>query len=510
MSAAISAGTAAAISAGVAVAGTAGSLAMQASAGSGGADAAGAAAGLQKEYLDLGINELRGALGPSMARLDRTQTLSDQFLRMQQRNAMKSTRPYAQAGAAGLKRLNYLMGTDNGLGPQPTAPTAPKQPKALKPPVYSKDPKTAAAQKAEYRKAQTDQALAFKKAMNVYGRAQAKFETDTAAWQAGTTAQQSDPEYGSMMKPYDDRFEGRIDEVAGRKYEDTHGYGKQILDTAGEKYTDKYGQEILGISRDTFEADDFETDPGYNWRRAEGMRGVEQSAAAHGGLQSGATLKALTDHNQNLASNEYGAAFDRWGDEHNRHLAGMTGQQGFDYNAWDRNKATRLNALGGERAFDYGVFGDQKNTELGSLVNRRDFDFGNFDNNRKFQYGSLMDEVGIGQKATDDQNQNRQFYGTARTQNALANATQQGNWQQNMAANIAEFLAQQGNAGAAGKVGAANAQSSAFQAGANTLGTLAGYYYGGNNRQGYQPGGMTPSGGRYAPQWYLDSPNRTA
>jgi hypothetical protein len=472
-----------------ALAAVVGSVASSAISGSMGASAAEGAAGLQKEAAELGIKELKGALTPSMERLAKAQGWSDSFLKMQLRNAMAGTQPYAHAGARGLKRLNYLMGTDNGLGPQPTAPTAPKQPKALKPPVYSKDPKTAAAQKAKYDQAVHAQQRQYNQDVRAYGQAKTKYDTDSAAWQAGTTAQQNDPEFGSMMDPYNDRFEGRIDEVAGRKYEDTHGYGQQILDTAGEKYTDKYGQEILDTARDKFGADDFEADPGYEFRRSEGGRGIEQSAAAGGGLQSGATLKALTSFNQDTASNEYDRAHGRWADQRNAHLAGVTGQQAFDYGAWGDNKNTRLGALSGERAFDYGVFGDQKNTELGSLVDRRNFDFGNFTNNRDFEYGALNNMVGIGQDATDDQNQNRQFYGTARTQNALANATQQGNWQQGTAAAIAELLGQSGNAQAAGQVGAANAYSSAFQGVGNTLGTMAGYYYGGNNRQGrYAPG----------------------
>lgn len=468
----------AAIAAGI---GAAGSIAG----GMMGASAAEGAAGISAEAAQLGINEIKNALGPSMMRLAKAQGWSDAYLRRMYQQSMADTKPYANAGRQGLARMNYLMGTDNGLGPQPTAPKAPKKPRALKPPKYDKDPAQAAAQKAEYDKAVVAQQKGYEKAVRVHGRAQTKFEADSAAWQGRSTAQAGDPEFGSMMDPYEDRFEDRIDDVAKREYVDKHGFGQRILDTAAEKYDDKYANEILGVSRDTFDAADFSADPGYEFRRSEGNRGVEQSAAAGGSLQSGAALKALTRFNQDTASNEFDRAHGRWADQHNRHLAGVTGQQGFDYGAWADNKGTRLNALGGERAFDYGVFGDQKNTELGSLVNRRDFDFTNFDNNRKFQYGSLMDQVGIGQDATDDRSRERQLYSTARTQNALANATQQGNWQQNSAAQIAELLGQEGNAQAAGQVGAANAYTNAFQTGGNLLA----YYYGGNNRQGrYAPG----------------------
>jgi hypothetical protein len=463
---------AAAIAAGV---GAAGSLAS----GFMGADAAEDAAGIQSQYLDLGIDELRGALDPSIAELNRQQAWSDRHLNRQFRNSMRGIAPYADAGARGLGRLNYLLGTDNGLGPAPTAPRAPKQPK------YSKDPAKAAAQKKEYQKA-----------LKAYQKAKTKYDTDSAAWKAGTEAAASDPNFGGLMRPYEDRFDSRIEEVAGRKYEDTKGYGQRILDTAAEKYDDKYADEILGVARDKFDLADFEADPGYEFRRSEGGRGIEQSAAARGGLLSGAAAKELTRFNQDTASDEFDRAHGRWADQHNRHLTGLTGQQAFDYGAWADNKNTRLGALSGERAFDYDVWGDQKNTELGSLVDRRNFDYGNWEGNRNFQYGALMDQVGIGQDATDDRNQNRQFYSTARTQNRLANAIQQGNWRQNTANNIAEFLAQQGNAQAAGEVGSANAWGNAFQG----VGNMGAYMYGANGND--RPGSGQRRWAWGAPEWW--------
>jgi hypothetical protein len=56
----------------------------------------------------------------------------------------------------------------------------------------------------------------------------------------------------------------------------------------------------------------FEADPGYNFRMAEGMKGLERSAAARGLLQSGSTLKGIQQYGQNLASAEYENAFSRY------------------------------------------------------------------------------------------------------------------------------------------------------------------------------------------------------
>lgn len=62
----------------------------------------------------------------------------------------------------------------------------------------------------------------------------------------------------------------------------------------------------------TFTNADFIKDPGYEFRLAEGQRAQDASAAARGGVLSGGALKALARYNQGEASNEYGAAYDRF------------------------------------------------------------------------------------------------------------------------------------------------------------------------------------------------------
>lgn len=56
---------------------------------------------------------------------------------------------------------------------------------------------------------------------------------------------------------------------------------------------------------------DFETTPGYQWRKQEGIDGLDRSAAARGLLRSGAQLKAVQRFGDGLASEEYGNYFDR-------------------------------------------------------------------------------------------------------------------------------------------------------------------------------------------------------
>ena len=61
-----------------------------------------------------------------------------------------------------------------------------------------------------------------------------------------------------------------------------------------------------------FTPEKFQTDPGYAFRMSEGMKALERSAAARGGLLSGATLRGTQRYGQDLASQEYQNAFNRY------------------------------------------------------------------------------------------------------------------------------------------------------------------------------------------------------
>ena len=75
--------------------------------------------------------------------------------------------------------------------------------------------------------------------------------------------------------------------------------------TAGAPGYGKYATAEFG-------ADKFKTDPGYAFRMSEGMKALERSAAARGGLLSGATLRGTQRFGQDLASQEYQNAFNRF------------------------------------------------------------------------------------------------------------------------------------------------------------------------------------------------------
>jgi hypothetical protein len=80
-----------------------------------------------------------------------------------------------------------------------------------------------------------------------------------------------------------------------------------LLGLGGEAGAADFGR----YSRD-FGMSDFEADPGYGFRMSEGMKALERSSAARGGLLSGTTMKGIQRFGQDLASQEFQNAFNRY------------------------------------------------------------------------------------------------------------------------------------------------------------------------------------------------------
>lgn len=84
---------------------------------------------------------------------------------------------------------------------------------------------------------------------------------------------------------------------------------------------------------DTDIAQDFETSPGYEFRREEALRGIEQSAATRGLLRSGQNIGDIARYSSGLASEEYGQYYAREQARYGRE-AGQYGQQLDLYNQY--------------------------------------------------------------------------------------------------------------------------------------------------------------------------------
>jgi hypothetical protein len=74
-------------------------------------------------------------------------------------------------------------------------------------------------------------------------------------------------------------------------------------------------------------------DPGYQWRMQQGAQGVMNTAAAGSGSLSGPALRALMDANQGMASQEYGAAFNRFQTQQGNIFQRLTSMAGMGQNA---------------------------------------------------------------------------------------------------------------------------------------------------------------------------------
>lgn len=73
-----------------------------------------------------------------------------------------------------------------------------------------------------------------------------------------------------------------------------------------------------------FTGADLKNDPGYAFGLSEGMKGLTNSAAARGGLLSGAALKAASKYNSDYAGTKFNDAFTRDATNKNR-LASLAG-----------------------------------------------------------------------------------------------------------------------------------------------------------------------------------------
>ena len=98
-----------------------------------------------------------------------------------------------------------------------------------------------------------------------------------------------------------------------------------------------------------FTADKFQTDPGYAFRLSEGLKTISRNAAARGGLLSGATLKAVGRYNQDLASQEYQNAYNRYNTDYNMKLGPLQTLAGYGQGATN-NLAGATSAYGTNQA----------------------------------------------------------------------------------------------------------------------------------------------------------------
>ena len=113
--------------------------------------------------------------------------------------------------------------------------------------------------------------------------------------------------------------------------------------------------ELVSASRYTpFGLDQFQADPGYAFRLSEGQKALERSAAARGGLISGGAMKAATRFGQEMGSQEYTNAFNRYQAERQARLGPLQSLTGMG-----QTTAQQLGAAGTQNASAIGNYGMQ-------------------------------------------------------------------------------------------------------------------------------------------------------
>jgi muramidase (phage lysozyme) len=140
------------------------------------------------------------------------------------------------------------------------------------------------------------------------------------------------------------------------------------------------GDEGYGKYAGDFTMQDFTTDPGYAFRLAEGNKALDRTAAARGGLLSGGAMKAAQRYGQDMGSQEYMNAFNRYQTNRANQLnplqslmgAGQTGANTLTQAAGQLGSDLGQNALGAGNARASGYMGQANalTSALGTAVNQ--------------------------------------------------------------------------------------------------------------------------------------------
>ena len=163
-----------------------------------------------------------------------------------------------------------------------------------------------------------------------------------------------------------------------------------------------------------FTMESFQQDPGYAFRLSEGLKALDRTAAARGGLISGSAMKGAMRYGQDMASQEYQNAFNRYNQNRT-----------FNSNLFNANRAYQTGQYNQNRNFNTDLYKMNRSDALGAL-------------------GSLMSS---GQNA----------------------ANQMGAAGQNYAGNANSTFQQAGNAGAAGVNAAGQANAAGQMGQANSI-----------------------------------------
>lgn len=235
----------------------------------------------------------------------------------------------------------------------------------------------------------------------------------------------------------------------------------------------------VDYTQHTFTPPTVTDDPGYKFRLEQGQKALERNLAAQGKYLSGAALKELTEYGQGMASQEYGAAYQRA-------LAQNQLQYGRaqDYNQQLYDRGLTANQLLYNRALTQNQ--DQYGRDL--TANQLLYDRSHAYNQELYQRGltgnqlayeralaqnQLQQQRGLDAYNAEAANRNRQFSQVGTLAGlGLGAATNTANLAAQSGAAQGENLLGAANANAAGTIGSATA----FNQGLSSIGNAAQQY----------------------------------
>ncbi|MGP5174391.1 hypothetical protein [Psychrobacter immobilis] len=184
---------------------------------------------------------------------------------------------------------------------------------------------------------------------------------------------------------------------------DRIGKNTQFDDRWGGRIESAYqgGQLTGGLDPNNFQAD-----PSYQFRKQQGMDGLQSSAAAGGSLLSGAALKSLNEYNSNLASQEYGNAWQRDQTEKQNLMNTLSGNRSQDYQLFSNEDTRQYNQLanmagvGQTTANSLGTFGAQNAQNQGNAaINGANAQANGLIGSTNAKLGGMSNLLGLGSKA---------------------------------------------------------------------------------------------------------------
>lgn len=154
-------------------------------------------------------------------------------------------------------------------------------------------------------------------------------------WTPGQQNQLSQAANGSTGSFDENGLNSAVDSELARQQQAYDDYNSQQQSNSSDP---EYGSLMRNFSMA-----DYEADPGYAFRQSEGEKGINRSLASRGRYVSGAALRELNRYNSDLASQEYGNAYNRYNTNNNNRFNRLASVAGLGQTANGQSQSAGQN-----------------------------------------------------------------------------------------------------------------------------------------------------------------------